>query len=90
MRPMVRVPLRSLIGFMAKKKAEIESSGGDVCPGCKKRCMYLKQWPNGAFIATHKIGTVEVVGKYGFNYTIKTALESCNETGAIHRHCHIS
>lgn len=68
---------------MAKKKAEIESSGGDICPGCKRRCLYLKQWPCGSFIATHKIGTKEVKGRYGFSYTIKTAEEYCDESGPV-------
>ncbi len=39
---------------MAKRvqKNQIEE---DKCPGCGKRCLYMKAWDNGDFIAAHKI-----------------------------------
>lgn len=70
---------------MAKKtKAEVDS-GVNICPGCKRKCLPFKAWPNGSFVAVHKIGTREVKGRYGFDYPVKVVEESCDETGPVIR-----
>jgi len=67
---------------MAKRKVA-QDEADCICPGCGKKCLYLKIWPTD-FLAVHKIDRIKVKGK-SVDYEISKFSNGCDKNGKLPR-----